>query len=69
MSTDYIHLQDYDEYCDMVDTARKMDVESSMEKQQWTTDEFMHVLRIHTDQVTHRICCFFVFLWKGKLSN
>ena len=44
-------MQDYDDYCDMVNQARKMDVERSMQKHVWTTDEFLHVLRVHTDQV------------------
>ena len=35
----------------MVDAARKVDVETSMAKKQWSTDEFQHVLTVHTEQV------------------
>ena len=35
----------------MVDNARKVDVDSSMAKKQWSTEEFQHVLAIHTDQI------------------
>ncbi|XP_023930267.1 dynein heavy chain 6, axonemal [Lingula anatina] len=43
--------ENYDKYCLMVEQARRMDVEGSMAKKQWSTDEFQHVLSIHTDQV------------------
>ena len=36
----------------MVDQARKVDVENSMSKKQWSTEEFQHVLAVHTEQVS-----------------
>ena len=44
-------FQDFTQYCTMVDHARLVDVDSSMAKKQWSTDEFQHVLAVHTEQV------------------
>ena len=38
-------------YCDMVERSRRVDVEGSMGKKMWNTDEFNHVLKVHTEQV------------------
>ena len=35
----------------MVDAAKRVDVEGSMAKKQWSTEEFQHVLAVHTEQV------------------
>jgi dynein heavy chain len=35
----------------MVDRSRSVDVETSMATKKWSTDEFQHVLAIHTEQV------------------
>ena len=35
----------------MVDLACGVDVNSSMQKKMWSTEEFQHVLAIHTEQV------------------
>lgn len=43
--------QAFETYGEMVDKARKVDVEGSMAKRQWSTDEFQHVLAIHSDQI------------------
>ncbi|XP_077989551.1 dynein axonemal heavy chain 6-like [Glandiceps talaboti] len=36
----------------MVDKARRVDVDSSMNKREWTTEEFHHVLSTHTEQIS-----------------
>ena len=43
--------QEFDKFCTMVDGARQVDVEGSMAKKMWSTEEFQHILSIHTDQV------------------
>lgn len=35
----------------MVDQARRVDVEHSMDQRQWSTEEFHQVLLAHTDMV------------------
>lgn len=40
----------FDAYTDMVEQARHVKVGESMEKREWTTDDFYNVLSIHTDQ-------------------
>ena len=44
-------LKDFDKYCMMVDKARRLDVPESMASKTWTTEEFQHVLAVHTSQV------------------
>ena len=46
-----LFVQEFDEYCVMVDKARKVDVEGSMSSKKWSTDEFQHVLAIYSEQV------------------
>ena len=35
----------------MVEEARHVDVDGSMARKHWTTEEFHHVLAVHTNQV------------------
>ncbi|XP_074663059.1 dynein axonemal heavy chain 6-like [Tubulanus polymorphus] len=42
---------DYNQYCTMVDKARRVNVEESMSKKVWTPEEFHQVLATHTEQV------------------
>lgn len=44
-------FQRYQLFCVMVDQSRQVDVLGSMARRPWTTDEFSHVLRTHTDMV------------------
>jgi len=44
-------LQEFNQYCEMVDRARNVDVEGSMAQKKWSTDEFQHVLAVYTQQV------------------
>ena len=37
----------------MVDQCKMLDVEESMSKKTWSTEEFNHVLRSYTDMVGH----------------
>ena len=47
----YVCLQDFDRYCVMVDLSRRVNVGESMANKSWTTDEFQHVLAVHTSQL------------------
>lgn len=46
------YMKDFDSYTTMVDLAGNVDVHESMMSRQWSTEEFQHVLAIHTDQVS-----------------
>ncbi|XP_071080158.1 dynein axonemal heavy chain 6-like [Haliotis cracherodii] len=57
----YVHMEldlvkqfstNYDQFCTMVDQSRSMDVEESMAKRNWSTEEFNHVLAAHSEMVT-----------------
>ncbi|KAK3092231.1 hypothetical protein FSP39_000084 [Pinctada imbricata] len=41
----------FDQYCGMVDKCQQLNVEESMAKHPWSTDEFSHVLPTHTDMI------------------
>ncbi|XP_064622088.1 dynein axonemal heavy chain 6-like isoform X2 [Lineus longissimus] len=43
--------KNYETYCQMVDKARKVDVDASMAKKTWSPDDFLQVLSTHTEQV------------------
>ncbi|XP_071833092.1 dynein axonemal heavy chain 6-like isoform X4 [Apostichopus japonicus] len=45
------YTQNFEEYCEMVDQARRVDVEHSMNQREWSTEEFHQVLLAHTDMV------------------
>ena len=51
-------MQNYHQFCVMVDQSREMNVEESMAKRQWSTDDFNQVLGTHTEMV----CC---DVWNG----
>ena len=43
--------QNFEPYCEMVHSARQVNVEHSMSKRSWTSEEFHHVLSTHTEMV------------------
>lgn len=49
----------------MVDQARRVDVEQSMNQREWSTEEFHQVLLAHTDMVInpYTSICFCVILF------
>ena len=53
-------MQNYHQFCVMVDQSREMNVEESMAKRQWSTDDFNQVLGTHTEMV----CC---DVWNGLM--
>ena len=54
-------MQNYHQFCVMVDQSREMNVEESMAKRQWSTDDFNQVLGTHTEMV----CC---GVWNGLMA-
>ncbi|XP_071963333.1 dynein axonemal heavy chain 6-like [Antedon mediterranea] len=45
--TDY--AEDFQDYCEMVERSRHIDVEKSMKRKEWTTDEFHRILASHSE--------------------
>jgi len=44
-------FQEFEQYCYMVDDARKLNVEESMAYKPWSTEQFSGVLAKHTSEV------------------
>ncbi|XP_063958044.1 dynein axonemal heavy chain 6-like isoform X2 [Lytechinus pictus] len=45
------YAKNFEPYTGMVDQARRVDVEGSLQKREWTTEEFNHVLSAHSEMV------------------
>ncbi|CAH1791320.1 unnamed protein product [Owenia fusiformis] len=43
------YTERFNQYCQMVDRSRRVDVVNSMSKRPWSTEEFFHVLEKHTE--------------------
>ncbi|KAK7488391.1 hypothetical protein BaRGS_00020365, partial [Batillaria attramentaria] len=45
------YMTNYHQYCLMVDQSQQMNVEESMAKREWSTDDFNQVLATHTEMI------------------
>ncbi|XP_071789676.1 dynein axonemal heavy chain 6-like isoform X2 [Asterias amurensis] len=45
------YSKNFEPYCEMVHSARQVNVEHSMSKRSWTSEEFHHVLSTHTEMI------------------
>lgn len=45
------YISNYHQFCQMVDQSRKMNVDASMAKKAWSTEEFSQVLATHTEML------------------
>lgn len=43
--------QNFNQYCEMVDKSKALDIDGSMAQHEWSTEEFNHVLPTFTEMV------------------
>ena len=49
------YLQNFNQYCEMVDKSKALDIDSSMASHEWSTEEFSHVLPTFTEMVGYHL--------------